>query len=387
MKIKNYITLILVVVGFAGIQATAQRVTSKHARRLTAHRPTAPIQGLTASETASALDTSLATTCAQTAPSQPKALSNNPQTFSASRLANTLNGIWLGKVSGEYDPQLFASDGFLNVDYYMIIDVQRAQAFVYQEFTSRRSGAAFTAPPGAPVWSYVWCARQDYQTKSPRQVHTFTKVSNNVNDARGILSNSVGVTIPSTQNVVLSDVWKQLVDAKFFDDPNRSLAYAGVLFNPVTMGTVASSGGGSLLELKMSGEYRGSGATAAKFIPGQPIYNVEMGHFLGVSSGTTTASSSTSNSSSTPNSRAAATTATIGDYLVAAIQFGNQMIGPKPDADATIFSTQMAFDKVVIGPLNSTASAPAVTPAAAVGPSVKGPAGNKQRRAHSSRNR
>jgi hypothetical protein len=295
-----------------------------------------------------------------------------------------VNGIWLGKVSGEYDPQLLAQDGFLNVDYYMIIDGQRGQAFVYQEFTDRRSGAAFTAKAGAPVWTYVWCARENYQTKSPRQVHTFTKVSDNVDDARVLLSNSVGVTIANTENVVLSDVWKQLVDAKFFDDPNRSLAYAGVLFNPVTMGTVSSSGGGSLLELRMAGEYRGSGETAAKFIPGMPIYNVEMGHFLGVSSGATLAS----NSSSTPNSRALATTSTSGDYLVSSTEFGNQMIGPKPDADVAVFSTQMAFDKVVIGPLTSTASAPAITPAAArVGPSVKGPAGNKQRRAHSSRNR
>jgi hypothetical protein len=386
MKIKNYISLVLVVIGLAGMQAAAQRVTSKHARRLTAHRPNAPIDSLTATETATALDTSIATTCAETPPSQPRALSNNPQVFSPSRLASTLNGIWLGKVSGEYDPQLFAPDGYLNVDYYMIIDAQRGQGFVYQEFTSRRSGAAFTAQPGAPQWSYTWCARQDYQTKSPRQVHTFTKVSNNVDDARVLLSNSVGVTIPITQSVVLSDVWTQLVNAKFFDDPNRSLAYAGVLFNPVTMGVVSSSGGGNLLELRMSGEYRGSGQTAAKFIPGQPIYNVEMGHFLGVSSGTTSASTSgTTSASNRPSklsSRAMATTTrTAGDYLVSSIGFGNQMVGPKQDADATVFSTQMAFDKVVLGPLNSTAPAPTVTPAAArVGPSVKGPAGNKQRR-------
>ena len=393
MKIKNYIWLVLII-GLTGTQAAAQKVPTKSARRVTAHRPTATPQTLTDAQVASALDTSIATTCAQTAPSSPMALSNNPQVYTPNRLANTINGIWVGKVSGEYDPQLFASDGYLNVDYYMIVDIKRGQAFVYQEFTSRRSAAGFIAPPGAPKWSYVWCAKENYKSPSPRQVHTFTKVSNNVDDAKPILTNSLGVTFGPTDTVNLGNIWQTLVAKKFFDDPNKSLAYAGVLFNPLTMGNVASGGGGSLMELRMVGEYRGSGQTAAKFNPGQPIYNVEQGHFLGVSSGTTTTTATASPKASTRaavGTRAIAT-ADSGDYLVSSTEFGNEMVGPKSDADVMVFSTQMAFDKVLIGPLslNNTTIQPAQTQPAAAAPAKATPAnnggargGNKlQRRAH-----
>jgi hypothetical protein len=123
---------------------------------------------------------------------------------------------------------------------------------------------------------------------------------------------------------VLSDVWQKLVDDKFFDNPNRSLAYAGVLFNPVTMKTIASAGGGSLFELRLVGEYRGSGQTAAKFAPGEPIHNVEQANFLAL-----------------PGS---------GDFLVATFGLGNPMIGPKRDFNASGLPP-LFFDKVVIGPL------------------------------------
>jgi hypothetical protein len=372
MKIKNYILVVVLVVGFTGIQAAAQRTTKQRA-----HRPnTAAQSGLSAAEVAAALDTSIATTCAQQAPATPKTLTHNPQVFSANRLANTLNGVWLGKVSGEYDPQLFAKDGFLNVDYFMIVDMKHGQAFVYQEFTNRRSGAAFTTSAGAPEWTYTWCAREDYQTKSPRQIHSFTKVSDNIDDAKDIIANAFGVNIPKNEKVVIADLWKTLVDRKFFDDPNRSLAYAGALFNPITMGTVASAGGGSLLEFRMVGEYRGAGETAAKFVLGEPIHNVEMGHFLGLTSGT-----------STKGKKTTAATETSTDFLVASVGLGNEAEAPKADAVVAVFSTQMAFDKVVIGPLqkgglNSVAAAKADADA-------KTPAsnnsGSKQRRAHSTR--
>lgn len=300
-KIKTCI-LVLLIIGLTGVPAAAQSVTP--------------------AERAIAIDTSIATTCAETAPASPRTLSHDANVFSVQRIASALNGVWIGKVSGEYDPQLFASDGFLNVDYYMVVDANRSTAFVYQEFTSRRSGAGLQPQPGASKWSYVWCARDNYETASPRQVHEFVKVSNNVNDARSLISNSTGLTLPAG-DVVLSDVWQKLVDAKFFDNPNRSLAYAGVLFNPVTMQTIASSGG-SLFELRLVGEYRGSGQTAAKFAPGEPIHNTEQAKFLGL-----------------PGSV---------DFLVATFGLGNFMIGPKRDFNASNLPP-LFFDKVVIGPL------------------------------------
>ena len=337
MKIRNYFWLVLVV-GLIGTPSMAQRRTQV-ARSTT----------LTATERVAALDTTLATTCSQTAmamaaPAAPRVLAHNPQVFTPNRVSRTLNGVWIGKVVGEYDPQLLAKDGTLNVDYYMIVDTRRGEAFVYEFWGDKRSGADLRPKAGATVWSYTWCARENYQSKSPRQVHTFTKVSDNVEDAREMLNNSLGLRLGRNDRVVLSEIWAKLVKEKYFDDPNRSrVGYAGALFKPVTMGNVSTAaGGGSLLELRMAGEYRGIGETAAKFIPGEPIHNVEMAHFVGVSNGR----------AKTPQGALlAGATAGTGDFLTSSQSLGNAMIGPKPDADVAVFSTQMAFDKVTIGPL------------------------------------
>ncbi|HEU4508565.1 MAG TPA: hypothetical protein VFR78_10030 [Pyrinomonadaceae bacterium] len=356
MKIRNYFWLVLII-GLISIPSAAQRrreQTATGSRIANTSRSAA--QELSAAERTAALDTSLSTTCAETAPLAPKVLAHDANVFAPQRIANTLNGVWVGKVSGEYDKQLFADDGFLNVDYYMIVDISRGEAFTYQEFGDKRSAANFAPKAGAPKWTYVWCARENYQTKSPRQIHEFTKVSDNVQDARSIIANSVGVTFSGGEPLILSNVWRKLVDSKFFDDPNRSLAYAGVLFNPLTMGTVQSAGGGTLFELRMVGEYRGSGQTAAQFVPGVPIHNVEQAHFLGVSG----ASISTA-SSPRRGPRGTITTAETGDYLTASYALGNEMEGPKDDAVVAVFSTQMAFDKVVIGPLGTSPSFPTAT--------------------------
>lgn len=354
-RIKNYVWVGLIV-GLIAVPSAAQV-----RRGQTVRRPQATSMSI--SERASAVNASLAATCSPTAmagPTAPRALGHNARVFAPNRVANTLNGVWIGRVAGEYDPQLLAKDGFLNVDYYMIVDVKRGEAFVYEEVTNRRSGV-FRSKPGAPHWSYTWCARENYSTNSPRQVHEFVKVSDDVQDAREILSKSVGVKFTARQEVVLSEVWKALVDTHFFDDPKRSLAYAGVLFKPITMGSVESLGG-SLLELRMVGEYRGNGQTAAKFIPKEPIHNVEGGRFLGISM----------SSQDVRRLGRQAVTANLaesgGDYLSASVEFDNAMVGPKSDADVAVFSTQMSFDKVVIGPL-----APDATASASVSPAPRKP--------------
>ncbi len=338
--IKNYIWVVLVL-GLAGIPLMAQKAPSKSAKLAAVNRTAVETsakakkvspraQVLSAEERETAIDTSISTTCGEEAPKTPRYLGHDAQVFSTERVASTLHGVWLGRVSGEYDKQLFAKDGFLNVDYYMVVDVTRGEAFVLQEFGPNRPGAALRAKPGAPTWSYVWCAKENYKSPSPRQIHEFVKVSDNVEDARELLSGSTGLKMGDGQ-VVLSNVWRTLVDMKFFDDPKRSLAYAGAMFKPITMGNRPDSLGGSLFELRMVGEYRGIGQTAAKFQAGEPIHNVEMGKFLGVSMDS-------------------------GDFLVASIGLGNEEIGPKQDDVMNTFSTQMAFDKVVIGPLGSEKS-------------------------------
>lgn len=351
MSTSNRYMWVVLVVGLIGIPLAAR---TSHAQTVKGAQVTRA-QTMSTSARAAALDTSIATTCAQTAPTTPQALTHDAKVYTPDRVANTLNGVWIGKVSGEYDPQLMAKDGFLNVDYYMIVDIKRGESFVYEEVTDRRSGADLQPKRGAPKWTYVWCAREDYKTKSPRQIHEFTKVSDDVNDARTILGNSLGLKL--TGDVVLSDVWRKLVDAKFFDDPKRSLAYAGVLFNPVTMGTVKTPNGDSVFELRLVGEYRGNGQTAAQFVPGNPIHNVESAHFVGLSM--------SSQEVRQLGRRAPSIAAEIGgtgEFLTASVGFGNAMVGPKDDALASVFSTQMAFDKVVIGPLAPSTSAAALPP-------------------------
>lgn len=384
MKIKNYIWLVLII-GLIGVPTVGQKRRAETSKGVRAAKP-APVlsashrapskttaQSISAAERTAALDTRIQTTCAETAPQSPKTLSHDTSVFGAQRIASTLNGVWVGRVSGEYDPQLFAPDGFLNVDYYMVVDIQRGEAFTYQEFGNKRSVAAagLTPKPGAPKWTYVWCARENYETKSPRQIHEFTKVSNNVQDAARVITNSVGVTFTPGQSVVLQTVWQQLVDAKYFDDPKRSLAYAGVLFKPITLGSVPATGGGSLFELRMVGEYRGSGETAAKFIPGEPIHNVETAHFLGLTKTTSFAQEVESGS---------------GDFLSASYALGNEMTGPKDDAVLAVFSTQMAFDKVVIGPLDTTFATPTIaSPGKVESPTKAGSRATRsreQRKAH-----
>jgi hypothetical protein len=121
--------------------------------------------------------------------------------------------------------------------------------------------------------------------------------------------------------VVLSDIWKRLVETKYFDDSSRSLAFAGGFFK-LKIGNVPSAVGGSLLEVDMQAEYRGSGQTAAKFTRGEPIRGVEQGQFLGVGTNA-------------------------GDFLVSSLKNGlpvKKSSDPGSDID-------MFFDKVVIGPL------------------------------------
>ena len=323
--IKTYI-LVLLILGVIGIPAAAQKRRPERSKGTRVSRAAAmlskPVQNPSPSEIATALDTSIATTCAETAPTTPRVLSHDATVFSPQRIANTLNGVWLGKVSGEHDPQLIAADGFLNVDYYIVVDASRGEAFVFQEFGNRRSGAHFQPTPGAPKWTYVICARENDQTTSHHEVNEFVKVSDDIQDARAVITNSTGLTFSAGEELVISNVWQRLVAAKFFDDPNRSLRYEGALFKPLTIGNVPS-GSGSLSDLKFVGEYRGSGQANVEFTPGEPIHHVEQGQFLGLS--------------------------TSADFLAASRGLGRV----KAKAHhAAVSRSAMTFDKVVIGPLS-----------------------------------
>jgi hypothetical protein len=271
---------------------------------------------LSAQQLQAVVDTTLKG-CADKAPVVPQTAA---QVFSEDRIERTLNGVWRGRVSGEYDKQFLATDGYLNVDYYMIVDVAQHEALVFEQLGSKRAVAAATS--NAPVWSYQMCGRDRYLPAHPAQVHEFQKVSDNVGDARALLKTSTGLTFADSSQLVLSTVWQQLVNAKYFDT-GRAKAYAGALFKPFEIGPVANqAGGATLFSMKYQAEYRGAGETAAKFQRGVPIHGVEQGQFLGV-------------------------TVSSGDFLVSSL--GNGVEFQKVATDGGLIN--MFFDKVVIGPL------------------------------------
>jgi hypothetical protein len=304
MKIKNYIWVVLVL-GFAGIPSAAQRVSS----------------GLSAPQRAAAVDTSLGSTCREKTPKVPRVNAHDAQVFSTDRIERTLNGVWHGRVKGNYDKKFLAKDGFVNVDYYMIVDAKRGEALVFEQFGPKR--AAPQPKAGTPTWSYVFCDRANYKPRHPPQVHTFYKVSDNVEDGRAILRASTGLALAADKGaLVLADVWQQLVDTKYFDDPSRSLAYAGGFFKPFKMGNVPAVGG-SLFSMDMTAEYRGSGMTAARFERGVPMRGYERGKFLGIGTNS-------------------------GDYLVSSIALGEETTTDKSVEEDSI---GLKYDKIVIGPL------------------------------------
>src|SRR5918996_221046 len=104
---KRYIWIVLVVglIGIPAAQTAAQpRRTQTRSGQITR------AQSMSAAARATALNTTIATTCAERAPLAPRILTHDARTYSPDRIANTLNGVWIGRVTGEFDPQLVGRD-------------------------------------------------------------------------------------------------------------------------------------------------------------------------------------------------------------------------------------------------------------------------------------
>jgi hypothetical protein len=247
------------------------------------------------------------------------------QAFAQDRIENTLNGVWRGRVWGAYPKKFLTRDKrlgaparqYLNVDYYWIVDVKRGEALVLEQLSNKRTVGE--PPQGASTLSFLMCGEDQYLPRAPRQVHEFQKVSNTLEDARSILEKSTGLKV-AAGDVVLSDFWKMLVEQKYFDT-HKYPAYAGGFFKSFKLARVADAASGAThFSMKLEAEYRGSGATAAKFETGVPITGTESVEFLGV-------------------------TASSGDFLHASI--GNGIAWAKT-APGVI---NMSMDKVTLGPL------------------------------------
>jgi hypothetical protein len=244
----------------------------------------------------------------------------NARAVPVDRVSKTLHGIWRGEVTGNYPKQFLTRSGELNVDYYWIIDTNKNEALIVEQLTSRRSLPTPRTP--GPRFSFLMCGEAGYVPAHPRQVHSFVKVSDNVEDAAKILAQSTGVRAAAGPGgVSLSEAWRSLVDERYFARTTFP-AYAGGFFKPFEITSVANPIGPALVQLKYEAEYRGSGATAAQFRGNEPIRGVESAQFMGVN---------------TPG----------GDYLVSS--FGNGRVWKKEASQGG--AIELAFDKVVIGPL------------------------------------
>ena len=240
--------------------------------------------------------------------------------FPQDRIEKTLHGVWRGRVTGAYPKQFLARDGSLNVDYYWVIDMKRHEALVVEQLSPNRSVAEPRNISDAPSFSFLACGEEGYVPRAPRQIHTFTKVSDNIEDARSALAASTGLKLEDKE-FTLSSAWQQLVDTKYFDTAKFG-AFAGGLFKPFEIGTVSNAIGPAFASMRYDAEYRGNGATAARFTTGTPIRGIEDAQFVGVTSGGK-------------------------DYLVAS--FGNGRAWRKEATQGGVM--ELAFDKVVVGPL------------------------------------
>ena len=254
--------------------------------------------------------------CRKSVPIVPK---ESVRMFPQNRINETLHGIWRGRVSGEYDEKFMAEDGFLDADYWMIVDVKRGEALMVSQFGPERSAPKPVS--GAPVWSFLMCGERGYVPPHTPQIHEFQKVSNNLEDARAILESATGLRV-ADRDFVLSATWRQLVERKYFDDL-RFPSYVGGLFKPFEIGSVVNREGVSLFGMNFKAEYRGGGMSTPRFESGVPILGSESAQFVGVTTGS-------------------------GDFLVAS--FGNGVQWAKASQGGQI---DLFIDKVVIGPLGN----------------------------------
>ena len=248
----------------------------------------------------------------------------NLQMFSEDRIKSTLHGVWRGKVWGDYGKEFLDKDGFLNVDYYMIVDTERNEVLVLEQFTSDRS---IPEPRDRKTagWSYLMCGNENYKPAHPRQIHDFRKVSDNIFDAPSIVESSTGLKASawanSKRSFALSEAWQKLVEGEYFDDL-KFPAYAGGFFKQ-QVETLVNKAGQQVFSLHFETELRGGGGTAAEFERGKPIVGWEHAEFVGVS---------------TPD----------GDFLVASAGNGQEAGKQSQELSGLI---DVKFEHVVIGPL------------------------------------
>jgi hypothetical protein len=255
----------------------------------------------------------------------------NAKEFPVARIRRTMHGMWHGQVIGSPLDVKYEKTKEANVDYFWIFDTQRSEALIIALRNGNDSTAGLKlGVPNPPKLTYLICAHEGYipTVEKGSEIHEFTKVSNNINDAPRVLEKATGLKF-KTGRPILSELWKEIVASKYFQSL-PAVAFAGGFFKPIRVDLVPSAVGPAQVSMSWDSEYYGGGTTWIQFTPGVPMKGVEYTQFVG-------------------------TTATAGDFLVASP--GNGKLA-KVEAMAG-GNYDLAFDAVTFGPMESgVASSP-----------------------------
>jgi len=225
----------------------------------------------------------------------------------------------------------------VSVDYFWIVDTKNNEGLII----ALRNGKQSVAPPReavaatAPKLTFLMCPQEGYiPSNQTPMIHEFVKVADNIGDAPKILQKATGVKV-SKERPNLTDLWQGLLASKYFSGM-PAVAFAGALFKPIQIGSVANAVGPAGVSLKWDAEYRGGGATSIQYTSGVPMTGVEHVEFIGTSTGQ-------------------------GDYLVSSPGNGkiwkveaSSKVKPGSNVEARALAGHtydLAFDKVVLGPL------------------------------------
>jgi hypothetical protein len=262
---------------------------------------------------------------------------SNAREFPTDRVAKTMNGVWQGRVIGD------TSD--LVVDYFWIIDTKNNEGLAIALRNGKQSVPNPRNPANAPKFTFVLCAHEGYvPSKETPMIHEFVKVSDTVDDAPQILAKATGLKFKTTQPK-LSDLWQEIVASGYFNGL-PAIAFAGGMFKPLEIGSVASAAGPAGVSMGWDAEYRGGGATAIQYMTGVPIVGVEHGEFVGTSS-----SSGDYLVSSPGNGKLWRVEATGTKTEASSKLAGKAGAKPATSAPAAPSSYDMDFDSVTVGPL------------------------------------
>jgi hypothetical protein len=215
----------------------------------------------------------------------------------------------------------------LIVDYLWIVDTKNNEGLAIALRNGKQTVAVPRDVSTAPKFTFLLCAHEGYTpSRQTPMIHEFVKVSDSIEDAPRILAKATGVKFRRAQPS-LSDLWQEIVASKYFNGLPAS-AFAGTLFKPIQIGSVANAAGPSGLSLQWDAEFRGGGATAVQYMTGVPMNGVEHAEFVGTSTSS-------------------------GDYLVASLGNGKIWKVEASSKEAAGHSYDLDFDKVVLGPLNN----------------------------------